>query len=481
MATRAIRREKRGHWINSVMKNIKMRTLFISMVVFGIMVGVIFPYVASFFVYWRSAAHVAFFFVSCVVAGIIVGMFCFWMVKSALIATMGKMIEDVESEIGIHITAEDITGKDKLEMFRHNYVKLVGIISDLILSIRDTGYNLSSSSDMLTKTSRMLLEVSNAQSASVTETTATIEELSLTANQIAGNVGVVVSMSEQTLNGAEDGGKALAEIESSINEVQSTAKSSADRILKLGERSNQIGSILAIINDISKQTNLLALNAAIEAARAGEAGKGFAVVAEEIRKLAEDVRVSTSEIEEIIKEIQSATNLSVMATEESFKKTDFSAHQAQSTAEMFRNILNMARETSEAAKQISVAIQQQKTASDQVVAAMREVAEASRRTSSSSKEVNDSAEGLSSTVMTLKETVSRFRIDVNDTKHCWEITNCDYEARNKCAAFRNEDARCWLLPGTWCHGIEQKDVDAKRRQCMTCPAYLTISGEAQNQ
>lgn len=476
MVKRSVKDEKRGQWINGVMKNIKMRTLFTSMLIFGICVGLIFPYFASFFVNWKSTQHLIFFFLSCVLAGIVVGMFCFWVVKNALIATMGKMISDVESELGIHISIDE-AGTDKLDSFRRNYIKLVRIISDLIVSIRETGFNLSTSSDTLMNTSRMLLEVSNAQSASVTETTATIEELSLTANQIAGNVGVVVKMAEETLNGAQEGEKALAEIGSNIGEIQSTAKASADRILRLGEKSTQIGSILEIINDISKQTNLLALNAAIEAARAGEAGKGFAVVAEEIRKLAEDVRVSTGEIEDIIKEIQAATNSSVMATEEGFKKTEHGAKQAQTTAEMFHNIIDMARETSEAAKQISVATQQQKSASDQVVAAMREVAEASRRTSSSSKEVNESSDALSKTVRMLKETVSRFHININETKRCWDITGCDPQSRSRCTAYNNEEIRCWLLPGTWCHGIEQKDVEGKRKECMSCAAYKQIIGD----
>ena len=115
----------------------------------------------------------------------------------------------------------------------------------------------------------------------------------------------------------------------SMEQIKSRAQSSANKILALGERSQQIGQVLSIINNIADQTKILALNAAIEAARAGEAGKGFSVVAIEIRKLAESVVDSTGEISTIMTEIQSAANDLVLSTEQELKQVQEGVELAQ--------------------------------------------------------------------------------------------------------------------------------------------------------
>ena len=81
-------------------------------------------------------------------------------------------------------------------------------------------------------------------------------------------------------------------------------------------RSQEIGSIVELINDIAEQTNILALNAAIQAASAGEAGRGFAVVADEVQRLAERASNATKRIETLVQTIQSDTNEAVSSMEQ---------------------------------------------------------------------------------------------------------------------------------------------------------------------
>ena len=87
---------------------------------------------------------------------------------------------------------------------------------------------------------------------------------------------------------------------SAMDTIAHRVDSIATRALSLGEKSQEIGRILEVIDDLADQTNLLALNAAIEAARAGEHGRGFAVVASEVRKLAERSQESAAQIQGIV-------------------------------------------------------------------------------------------------------------------------------------------------------------------------------------
>lgn len=92
--------------------------------------------------------------------------------------------------------------------------------------------------------------------------------------------------------------------QNTIKVLQDTFDSSFETSNRLKRKTDEVGKIITVIQDISRQTNLLALNASIEAARAGEHGKGFAVVADEVKKLANTSQVSTNEITSILEEIQ---------------------------------------------------------------------------------------------------------------------------------------------------------------------------------
>ena len=86
---------------------------------------------------------------------------------------------------------------------------------------------------------------------------------------------------------AQDGAEVVRRAIVGMSQIGKRVRSSASAIEELSLSSEQVGTIVAAMNDIADQTNLLALNAALEAARAGEKGGGFAIVADEVRMLAE--------------------------------------------------------------------------------------------------------------------------------------------------------------------------------------------------
>lgn len=359
------------------------RRIFAYMLGMGLAVGLAFPLVAQFFVEPKSPTLWIAFWAICLVAGLALSLFCaFFAIRSGQ-SLFGSVLQKAQRDFGLE-RCEDETCDDMAD----EVVQLLSRLHSLLEHARGINNDMRAlTSEVLAATEQQASGAAE-QAAAVTETSATVEELAQTSKQIADNSSAVVAVAERTLASAEDGMQSVADTASGIEEIRLSTQAASDRILALGERSQEIGRVLVIIDDIAEQTKILALNAAIEAARAGEAGKGFAVVAEEIRKLADSVTESTQEIGRVVREIQASTSQLIMSTERAAKKVDEGKDLALSTAESLERIVHQVEETTDAAKQISIATQQQRTASDQVVLSMKEVAQVSQQAAETSRQIS---------------------------------------------------------------------------------------------
>jgi methyl-accepting chemotaxis protein len=304
----------------------------------------------------------------------------------------------------------DVRLADEVGVLARSYNQMLDLIIYLIRQTQESSRRLASASNDILAATEQQASGSAEQAASISQTTATMEELASTYRQIAENADHVVTIAETSLHSAESGQQAIGTTLNAMEEIKARTQTGAAKILALGERSQQIGQVLAIINSIADQTKILALNAAIEAARAGEAGKGFSVVASEIRKLAESVMDSTGEISKIMTEIQTSANDLVLSTEHELRQVQTGVELAESTGGSLERILELVEQTTTAAKEISAATQQQKSATDQVVKAMREVAAVAQQTAAGSRQVAASAEALSGLARESSEIGASFQI-----------------------------------------------------------------------
>ena len=182
----------------------------------------------------------------------------------------------------------------------------------------------------------------------------------------------------------------------------------AETILNLSEQTQQIGEIIATVNDIADQSNLLALNAAIEAARAGDAGKGFAVVAGEVRGLADQSRQATAQVKEILGDIQKAANKAVMVTEEGTKRAESGTILAKSTGTAIQTIRERIQLIVQSAQQIAFSSKEQLVGMDQIVTAMENINQATVQTDIGTKQAEKAAHNLNEMASLLNKTVERF-------------------------------------------------------------------------
>jgi methyl-accepting chemotaxis protein len=174
---------------------------------------------------------------------------------------------------------------------------------------------------------------------------ASVEQMAKSVEQVGGFVHRAESVSRRTVDEAKAGGEALSRAFKGMKTISGTLTGMAGLIQNLGRSSQEIGSIIAVIEEIADQTNLLALNAAIEAARAGDAGRGFAVVADEVRKLAERSMKATKEISDVISRVQGETTDAVKSTQAGSQEATDAMERADRASEALRAIMEGIEET----------------------------------------------------------------------------------------------------------------------------------------
>ena len=268
------------------------------------------------------------------------------------------------------------------------------ITGSLTSQIGSAVQHMQSSSSELQVASNQQTMGSKEQSIAMKEITTTMNELLVTSQQIAESAQRVVHIAEETAMGARSGEQTVTKANDAIGGIKRQVDLIVTHMLDLGKKSQQIGGILEIINELAEQTNILALNATIEAAGAGENGKRFAVVADEIRKLADRVGGSTKEIRGLIDDIRAAVNTTVMTTEGGTKAVEAGAQQFSEMAIAFRQIVNLVSTTTEAAREIELSTKQQSSAVSQVNIAVANVAQAARETEVSSSQTLQTATEL---------------------------------------------------------------------------------------
>jgi methyl-accepting chemotaxis protein len=254
---------------------------------------------------------------------------------------------------------------------------------------------------LLSKAITQIASGSQEQARGIERNVQLVNKVSEAINQTAQNAAEVNKGAKLSAEFADKGTKMAHETVTGMKNIKDTMSLASKKVNELGNRSKEIGKIIATIDDIADQTNLLALNAAIEAARAGEQGRGFAVVADEVRKLAERASTSTKEIAELINNIQLGVNETVEAISNGHLEVEKGYELASNAGKSLEDISKQALLVGKQIDEIASSVQELSTLSNEMVtitdslsSVVEENTASTEEMAASSKQVSQSVEGV---------------------------------------------------------------------------------------
>ncbi len=316
-----------------------------------------------------------------------------------------QRVADGDLTVRVDSTCHDETGS-----LARSFTAMTEQLRELIAKVTTTSSEVATSTRELQGTAT---EIANGAEVAATKTISVAtasEEMAATSNDISHSCQVAVESAQRASKAAQDGADVVRQTVEGMRRIAVRVQDTARTVDSLGERSDQIGAIVATIEDIADQTNLLALNAAIEAARAGDMGRGFAVVADEVRALAERTTKATREIGEMIKAIQSETRSAVTAMDEGVREVETGTIDAERSGTALQQILDEIDAVSGQVHQISTAAEEQSATTSEITENIHRMTDIIQDTARGSHETAASASNLSGLAEGLQGAVARFQL-----------------------------------------------------------------------
>jgi methyl-accepting chemotaxis protein len=283
-------------------------------------------------------------------------------------------------------------------------------IRSVLLMVAKGAENLSASAEQMSTRSTEAMGNAQSQSGKTNQIAAAAQEMTATIGEISHNAETAAGASRRSAELANGGGAVMQAAASTMERISSATSSVADKMTALAQRSEEIGQVVTVIQDISEQTNLLALNAAIEAARAGEHGRGFAVVAGEVRRLAERTRSATEEIAGTIRSIQEETRQTLTLMDQSHTAVDTGIGETGRARQSLEAIIESAQQVEHMIHLIATAATEQTSASGEISESASHISQLSTENSQAAEETADGCRQLSRLANELNQAIGQFQL-----------------------------------------------------------------------
>lgn len=283
-------------------------------------------------------------------------------------------------------------------------------LRSLIKQVKDVAFQVGTLASSINDTTQQLADGSDVQASQIARTTEAISQMSRQIQAVSQKASLSSTVAGTALENATLGTAASRDTISAMESIRGRVQETAKRIKKLGERSQEITQIVALIDDLSDRTALLALNASLRAAAAGEASSEFVGMAEEVEKLADRSRLLTEEITTLTHSINTETKDAVGSMEEVIREVVKGSELANKAGTSLVEIENVSSQLADLIGAISESSRFQAKSSEDISAAMSGISKVTGLVENGSKRAADSVKDLVRLSDDLKNSVAPFKL-----------------------------------------------------------------------
>ena len=326
--------------------------------------------------------------------------------QAAILQLLDELADLADGDLRVQATVtESFTGAIA-DSINFSIDQMRGLVS----KINETSVQVSTVADRTQKSVLELTRASQQQLDEIADVSESMNEMAVSIDMVSYNAAESSSVAERSVGIANKGASMVQNTIDGMDNIRGQIQETAKRIKRLGESSQEIGDIVALINDIADQTNILSLNAAIQASMAGDAGKGFAVVADEVQRLAERSGAAAKQISALVKTIQSDTNEAVSSMEQTTAEVVQGTRLAQDAGVALGEIEGVSKSLAEIIENISDAARQQAVSAGKISNTMKSIQKISSQTTDGARSTAIAVGGLAETTNELRASVTSFKL-----------------------------------------------------------------------
>jgi len=305
----------------------------------------------------------------------------------------------------------DEAGTDEIGQLSVAFNQSVASIRAVVQSVAQGAETLSAASTQISARAVQSAGNANTQSSKTNQIAAAAQEMTATIGEISHNAESAANASRMSAETADQGGAVMHAAAATMERIAAATGTVSEKMTSLAHRSEEIGKVVSVIQEISEQTNLLALNAAIEAARAGEHGRGFAVVAGEVRRLAERTKSATEEIAGTIRSIQEETRTTLQVMQDSRSAVETGISETARAQQSLEAIIESSKQVEQQIELIATAATEQTAASGEISESAGQISQLATENCHGAEEAVEALKNLALLANDLDGMIGQFRLE----------------------------------------------------------------------